>query len=52
MIPPGITPGMVVGVGGCNVRKLGRIAECYVKVDKKKVSSVRLISSGLPNYSV
>ena len=42
-IPAGITAGMVIGVKGCNIKKLHRISECCVKVDKKNVSRVHIV---------
>ena len=35
-VPPGMTVGMVIGSGGCNMKQLYRIAQCCIKVDQEK----------------
>ena len=43
-VPEGMSVGMVIGSGGCNIKQLRSIAECHIDVKKDRVKYIEINS--------
>ena len=41
-VPEGMSVGMVIGSGGCNIKQLRSIAECHIDVKKDRVKYIEI----------
>ena len=46
-VPEGMSVGMVIGSGGCNIKQLRSIAECHIDVKKDRVKYIEINSCSI-----